>query len=520
MDKPEITESDQSRLKMRDNKPIRYYMSTFVLVCILVALQMAVLIASALALSRQITWIDIVCRALSIVAVIVIINRKVSTAYKLCWCVPILIFPVLGGLAYLISRGRQGHRRLLRNINRLKDEISANLPDDDRTDDEGIPYPRLANYLGNYGFRCYKDTEVSYFNNGESMYAAMLEDLSSAKESIFMEFFIIHEGSMWDSILDILRKKAAAGVDVRVIYDGMGSIKCLPHGYAKKLRAMGIRTQVFHPFIPVISTVQNNRDHRKIVLIDRKIGYTGGINISDEYINRFDRCGNWKDSGIRLCGAAVRGLLQIFLETWYQNAPLDGTLRQMLEPMPTDAGENCFVIPYSDAPVSEQNIGKNVYTETITHAKEYLYIVTPYLIPGNDILGAVCQSARSGVDVRIMTPRIGDKAIIHAITRSYYSELIAAGVKVYEYQPGFVHSKLMVTDDALSTVGTMNLDYRSLYLHFECGCVVCHPETALAIKNDFLTTLQSCIEITEERAKRPAVVRLLLSLLRVFEPLL
>lgn len=518
------TDPDQKKQMNRNPKPVRYYMTTVVIVSLLTLLQLVILFATFYLLSRKIFWLSIFCRVISILAVISVVNRKVSPSYQLAWCVPILLFPICGGLAYVISRGRQSHLKLLRKMDAVKTEIDKQCPqiplfpvDENNTD------RRLTMYLASEGYRAYENSAVNYFDCGEAMYEAMIQAMSSAKKTIFMEFFIIRTGKMWDSIHEILLKKVSEGVEVRVIYDGMGSIKTLPRGYREKLISEGINAAIFRPFVPVVSTVQNNRDHRKIVLIDGEIGFTGGINISDEYVNWFDRCGKWKDSGIMLRGDAVLELTKMFLHTWDTECGLEkeSALSDYLHRPSAPEKSSGIMIPYGDLPISEKNICKNVYLEIINHAKRYLYIMTPYFIPGEELLNALKLSAKSGVDVRLLTPRVGDKAIIHAVTRSYYQDVIRAGVRVYEYQPGFVHSKVFVADDRVSSVGTTNLDYRSLYLHFECGAVIYDRENAETVREDFLHTLTECIEINLKNLPVNSLIQsLVLRLIRVFEPLL
>lgn len=502
---------------MRNRKPIRYYLTTYALVSVLVILQILFFVVLAYSLSWKYYWIDLTLRLISVITVIAVINRPVGSAYKLSWCVPILLFPVCGGVAYLVAQGRILHNRTKTTEQKVKNAIAAQLPAVPE-DDSVTKAPAL--YLRGKGFSAYRDTAVRYFGSGEEMYASMLDSLKAAKKFIFMEFFIVCLGEMWDSIHEILLEKVKEGVEVRILYDGMGSVKTLPRHYDRKLREEGIRAEVFRPYVPLISTVQNNRDHRKIVVIDGEIGYTGGINLSDEYINRIERFGKWKDSGILIKGNAVISLTRFFLELWDTETKTETDLARFLS-VPQAMPGSAAVIPYCDSPLDDANISKNVYLDIIHGAKRYLYITTPYLIPGNDILDAICHAAQSGVSVAIITPHIADKPLIHAITRSYYSMLIESGVKICEYLPGFVHSKMMIADDEITAVGTVNLDYRSLYLHFECGSVILDRAITEDIKNDFLSTLPLCREIgfADSRTRSP-FMRIILGLLRVFEPLL
>lgn len=335
-----------------------------------------------------------------------------------------------------------------------------------------------------------------------------------------MEYFIIQEGKMWNTILDILKEKAAQGVDIRVIYDDMGCIMTLPNGYNKKLESYGIKCSVFNPFVPILSSKFNTRDHRKICVIDGNVGFTGGINLADEYINAYEKHGHWKDTSVMLKGEGVFALTAMFLSMWDY---LHGEKEDYSKYYPTewDTSAPGYVQPFTDNPLDDEAVGETVYLNLINKAKHYVYITTPYLILDSEMITALSIAAKSGVDVRIITPHIADKWYVHAVSRAHYEILTEAGVKIYEYTPGFIHAKTFVVDDDYAVVGTINLDYRSLYLHFECAAWMYQTDSVAAVKEDFFKTQQLSQEITLEECRKVSFARKLgRSVLRVFAPLM
>ena len=352
----------------------------------------------------------------------------------------------------------------------------------------------------------------------------MLEELEKAEHFIFMEYFIIQEGVMWNAIHDVLRRKAAQGVEIRLLFDDVGSLLTLPNDYDKLLESEGIACRVFNPFVQMLSPRLNNRDHRKILVIDGHTGFTGGINLADEYINAYPKHGHWKDTAVMLKGEAVANLTTMFLIMWGFVNKSDEVFDPYMphayhpDPFPEAAG---FVQPFSDSPLDGEPIAENVYRALIERAERYVYITTPYLILDNEITTALCTAARQGIDVRIITPHVPDKWYVHAVTRANYPTLIKAGVKIYEYTPGFIHAKMFVSDDDYAVVGTINLDYRSLYLHFECGAWMYKTSCIPDIRDDILKTQEVCQQVTpEDYAHVPFIKRLGHGLLRVFAPLM
>lgn len=351
------------------------------------------------------------------------------------------------------------------------------------------------------------------------MLEALLPELERAEKYIFIETFILEEGIMWDSILEVLKRKAAQGVLVRVLYDDMGCFLTLPPDYAQKLAQYGIEAAVFNPFQPFLTVKQNNRDHRKITVIDGKVAFTGGINLADEYINAVEKYGHWRDSAIYLRGDAAWSFALIFLQMWQLVTKQREDIDQY-RPATDFTTHDGFVQPYADSPTDDDNVGEHVYLQIINNAKRYLYINTPYLIVDDSMISALCLAAKSGVDVRILTPHRWDKRIVHFTTRSYYRELLRSGVKIYEYTIGFNHAKTFVSDDAVATVGTTNLDFRSLYHHFECGTVLYGSRAVMEVKEDFLNTLPICHEITQQELRSNVFVRMAQDVLRLFAPLM
>lgn len=460
-----------------------------------IALQVIWLFCSLHALGDYSHAVNILLTVLSFFAVIYIINGRSNPAVKLAWIVPILAFPILGGVLFLISGGKGPKRKIARAVAAQHSRCLQALPDPSAILDgmADLNLKGQSRYLARQDFPVYTNTQAQYYPIGEDGYAALLEELEKAEKFIFMEYFIIHPGKMWDSILEILIRKAAQGVDVRVMYDDIGSVSTLPLHYYKKLEAAGIQAVAFNPFIPILSTIMNNRDHRKIAVIDGNTAFTGGVNLSDEYINEIVRFGHWKDNMVKLTGAGVWGMTLLFLEQWDSVRNTEDHLNDYRPTLsvPSDG----YVQPYGDTPLDDEYLGENVYLNLINGAKRYVYIMTPYLIVDNEMKTALCLAAKRGVDVRIITPGVPDKKIVWDLTRSYYPELLAAGVRICEYTPGFLHSKLCVCDDEAAVVGTINLDYRSLYLHFENACLFIHNAVVAQAKADFIDTQAKSTQI-------------------------
>jgi cardiolipin synthase len=384
-------------------------------------------------------------------------------------------------------------------------------------------YLPQAQYLQNYaGFPVYTHTRAEYFADGRDFFRRILEEMEKAERYIFMEFFILRQGVMLDPILSVMEKKARAGLDVRIIYDDLGCFMSLPPNFARLLEQRGIKCLVFNPFRPIFSSLQNNRDHRKIISIDGKAAFTGGMNLADEYINAVERFGHWKDAAIMLSGEAAWSLTLIFLQMWNMEQKESDVYERFYpwrdKPCPVES--DGFVQPYADSPIDDENVGEHVYIQIINSARKYVYINTPYLVVDDNLLSALTLAAKSGVDVRIITPHRWDKWMVAICSRSYYRQLVSAGVKVYEYTSGFNHSKTFVSDDKVATVGTTNLDFRSLYLHFECGVLLYNSVSIQAVKEDFLKTVPISREITLADCARNVFQKIIPDVLRIFAPLM
>jgi cardiolipin synthase len=394
------------------------------------------------------------------------------------------------------------------------------LPELEKKHEDCLPQVR---YLQEYtGFPVYTRTMTEYYPSGEAFFRQLMPELEKAESYIFFEFFILRRGKMLDPIIDLLERKVRQGLDVRFIYDDLGCFMSLPSDFKQSLEKKGIQCIIFNPFKPIVTSMQNNRDHRKIISIDGKTAFTGGINLADEYINAVERFGHWKDTAIKLEGEAAWGLTLIFLQMWNIEKKQNEDYASFYpwKTKPCDVPSDGYVLPYADSPIDEENVGEHVYIQIINNAKEYVYINTPYLVVDDNLLSALTLAAKSGVDVRIITPHRWDKKVVQICSQSYYRQLILAGVKVYEYSNGFNHSKTFVSDDKVATVGTTNLDFRSLYLHFECGVWLYKNQAVLAVKEDFLNTIPLSHQITLKDCVRNAFQRVIQDLLRLFAPLM
>ena len=463
---------------------------------------------------------------LSIIIVFIIINNKSNPSYKIAWIVPVMIFPIFGGLFYLLYGGnklstREKLKMVIQNI-----EMTNSLKQDDeiikKIGDKSIYAKNQSEYILNYA-KCpvYNNTETTYFKIGEEKFEALLRELKKAEKFIFLEYFIIQEGKMFNSILEILEEKAKQGVDIRLIYDDVGCIVTLPHNYKNTLEAKGIKCRVFNPIKPFFTRRLNNRDHRKIVVIDGDVGFTGGINLADEYINEYEKHGYWKDAGIMLKGDAVWNLTVMFLSMWDY---IDNKEEDYIKFKPSKNkyyNSKGYVQPFDDSPLINEPIGETVYLNLINKAKDYIYINTPYLIIDNEMATALKIAAKSGVDIKIVTPYIPDKKFVHAVTKSYYESFIKDGIEIYEFTPGFMHAKTFVVDAEYGVVGSINLDFRSLYLHYECGVWLYKTDSIKSMKDDYLETLKRCHKVTMEECKNTSSIRKVLRLIiRMFAPLL
>ncbi|SFB25604.1 cardiolipin synthase [Clostridium frigidicarnis] len=503
-------------------------LSRMVVVGFLICIQLVFLITAIWKLSETFVYLYVLLIIISVAVVIYIISRTDNPSYKLAWTIPVLLLPVFGGLFYLLFGGKRISKTLKKQIARVSYYTEPLLQQDksiiDELEKKDKSIANQSKYIAKFStYPIHKNTETEYLSPGEVFFYKLKKELKKARHYIFMEYFIMQEGLMWNSILDILEDKVKEGIDVRIIYDDVGCLRTLPNKYYKILESKGIQCIVFNKFVPFLSLIMNNRDHRKITVIDGHTAFTGGINLADEYINEIERFGHWKDASIMIKGEAVWNLTMMFLQAWDFNKGIRENYekyRPHIHSTEKFHGDG-YVQPYGDSPLDNEMVGESVYLNIINRAKNYVYITTPYLIVDNELITALILAAKSGVDVRIITPHIEDKWYAHIVTRAYYYQLIEAGVKIYEYIPGFMHSKTFVADDEVGVVGTINMDYRSLYLHFECGVWLYKTKSVFEIKEDFSKTLELSQNITLEECKNVKWSnRFIRSILRVFAPLM
>lgn len=497
------------------------------IILLFILIQLAAMIIGIYALTDYWTYLYGVFILIGIIAVIYIINEEGNPAFKMTWILCIMALPLFGTFFYIYVKTQFGTRYIGKRLKILRTEsepyMRQNMEIIAAMKESKLANKNLSYYLGKHlGFPTYGNTKLEFYPLGEDKFKALVRELKKARRFIFMEYFIVEEGYMWDKIRGILEEKVSEGVEVRFMYDGMCSITMLPYDYPKYLRRRGIHCKMFNPIRPVLSTLQNNRDHRKICVIDGKVGFTGGINLGDEYINRKERFGHWKDTAVMLEGDAVRSLTVMFLNMWYVDRRTTGEYEKYLLPVRKTFDKSLgYVLPYGDSPYDNENVGEEVYFHILNHAKEYVHIMTPYLILDNEMLTTLTRVAKSGIEVIIIMPYIPDKPYAFAVAKTYYKELIEAGVQIYEYTPGFVHAKIFVSDDDTATVGTINLDFRSLYLHFEDGVFIYNNTVVADIEKDFQETLKKCRLVTlQDVHDRSLATKIEGQILRLFAPLM
>ena len=432
--------------------------------------------------------------------VLYLLNSSMDPTAKITWLVVVMLLPVFGALLFLYTQKNIGHRALRDHYAQLNKETEKSLTQNPETEkalrqsDPGAA--ALARYVGRSGcYPVYDHTSVTYFPLGEDKFKEMLIQLEKAEKFIFLEYFIVNEGEMWGKILEILAQKAKEGVDVRMLYDGTCELSTLPHDYPKRLQKLGIKCKMFAPIKPFVSTHYNYRDHRKILVIDGKVAFNGGINLADEYINTYEKYGHWKDTAVMVEGEAARSFTRMFLHMWFLDEKEKDFDRFLNVPVTPQTAKG-FVMPYGDCPLDKDKVGEQVYMDMLNRAQNYIYIMTPYLILDGELENTLKYAAERGVDVRIILPGIPDKYIPFALALTHYKSLLESGVKIYEYTPGFVHAKVFVCDDREAVVGTINLDYRSLYHHFECATYMWGTDCIPQILNDFILTQEKCREMT------------------------
>lgn len=499
-------------------------------VVILLLAQVLWWLALILWLSRISPWLQTALWIFSAIVALTIIRTEPKPEVKLAWVAFILLAPIMGGLLYFLVGGGHAvisplHRRLLKSEELYSTHLKQKPATLEKLSRQHPHESTNALYLINTeNSPVYENTPTRYFPMGEDAWPKMLEDLERAQHFIFLEYFIVEEGEMWDSILEILERKAAAGVEVRMLYDDFGTLGLVPRNFFKQMRGKGIQCYCFNRFIPVLSVMMNNRDHRKILSIDGRVAYTGGINLADEYVNRIVKHGRWKDTAIRLEGAAVWSFTLMFLQTWQAVSKRSEDVERYKVVSADTASARTkttgYVQPYYGTPLNNEFEGEGVYLNLINAAKEKLYICTPYLIVDAEMIGALRRAAQRGVRVCIVTPSIPDHKIVHLLTRSYYRPLLDAGVEIWEYTPGFIHAKLCLCDDTMATVGSVNFDYRSLMHHFECGTVLYGTDSVKDISSDIEETLSQSTRIRREDTRHGFVMSCFISVLQLVSPLM
>lgn len=505
-------------------KEINYIPVRYILAIGITVLEVLAILGIMVALCYYVPYFYLACWVTEIFCVIHIIASDDNPDYKIPWLLFVLIIPIAGFMLYLIFYSRKLQKKFVKRLNTLKgytyeaDEgLMAELEEENPV--AAAQARMLCNIAETYLFT---NTGQDYFPLGEDMFKRLLIDLDLAEKFIYMEYFIIEEGTFWNAILDILKKKASEGVEIKVLYDDIGCMMTLPGNYHKILKSYGIEATPFSRLKGNADSEFNNRSHRKITVIDGKVGYTGGVNIADEYINEIVKFGHWKDTAIRLEGEAVYELTKLFLVDFGINVKKMPVLRKDLFPKQTVTNESGYLIPFGDGPrpIFEHRVGKSVIQNMLSGAIKYVWVTSPYLIIDNDLCTDFENAALRGVDVRIIVPHIPDKKLIFAMTRSFYHRLMKAGVKLYEYEPGFIHAKSYLVDDVYAMIGTINLDYRSLVHHFENGVWMYKCEAVKALKADMVNNLEKSIEVTPNMLKTNMVQRLINSVVRIFAPMM
>ena len=505
----------------------RFFSNSFgriLIILLAVLVQLAFHLAVIRWLRDKYEWIETILHVLGAFITLGILKNSRHLSSDILWILLINALPIAGTILYLflganlfvsstykkIKESESDSRRYYRQDERIMQTLKKEAPEN---------YGQFE-YISRFaGYPVYKNTGFDYYSWGQEGYEVMLEELRKAQKFIFLEYFIIEKGTMWNQILEILEDKVKHGVEVRVIYDDLGSFFVLPSDYADQLEAKGIRCIPFNRISPILNIIINHRDHRKIMVIDGKVAFSGGINLADEYINVREKYGKWKDNIIRITGEAVWSYTVMFLTHWNALRKTERTFLSYRN-QPKRGKNDGFIAPYGETPLDNEICAQNIYMNILNEADSYCYICTPYLIIDTELINALILTAKKGVDVRIVTPGIPDKKIVFQVTRSFYSQLMEGGVKIYEYDPGFVHAKVMVSDDCSATVGTVNFDYRSLYLHFENGTYLYRSEKIAEIRDDLLSMMEDGHEVTPEECRHGLLRELFWAVLRTVAPLM
>lgn len=500
---------------------VRNSIPRIIFVALAVLLQVAWLLMLVLRFNTYSNWIAAASTIIALVVVVRLYSKHTSPAFKLPWIMLIMALPVMGLALYLMvevfSDLGSFRKRMAALVQQRQQRIPQNPEIPGKLDPDCAGYSRYLQQIG--GAPVYENTAVTYYPEAVQAFEAMKRELEKAESFIFMEYFIVEDGSSFREILEILERKVKAGVEVRLMYDDLGSVGYVNLRFAKSLVDRGIRCQVFNPALPVVNLFMNHRDHRKITVIDGKVGFSGGYNLADEYFDRRRPYGKWKDTGVRLEGEAVRSLTAFFLEMWAASSGRPENFDTYLN-ISHSVPSTGFVQPFADDPQSRERLAENTYLHLIYNARDSLYIITPYLIITDEMVNALGLAARRGVDVRIITPGIPDKKTVYQVTRSYYGGLAEQGVRIFEYSPGFCHAKQCVCDGRYATIGTSNLDYRSFYHHFENDILLMDCDAVKQIEADFVQLFPQCREVTREYCSGKKHMLLFQCLLRLIAPLM
>lgn len=513
-------------LKKKKKGLLRIVFSRFGITALLLVIQLIILATLFFWFDEDLEYFALASTTFTLLIMLHLFMLDMESSAKLTWMFLLTLVPLPAAIMLLFTEKDSGHSRMSRRLQRLIRDSKGSIAQEESVLREQDVVESSADSLCRYlnlsnTFPIYNASQVTFFPLGEYKFKAMLEELKKAEKFIFLEYFIIDEGLMWGSILKILADKAAQGVEVRVMYDGMCEISTLTSDYPKRLEKLGIKCKSFSPLTPFISTQYNYRDHRKILVIDGKVAFNGGVNLADEYINEIVRFGHWKDTALMIKGKAVDSYTHMFLQMWHLTElkkDLDWSAYFGL----ADAQENDgYIIPYCDSPLDKFKVGETVYMDILNRAKSYVHIMTPYLILDNELEMSITYAAQRGVDVKLILPGIPDKKMPYALAKTHYKHLLDCGVKIYEYTPGFVHAKVFVSDDEKAVVGTINLDYRSLYHHFECATYMLKTGCIPQIEEDFEDTLEKCSEVTYETIKKTRLsYKIRGGIMKIFAPLM
>ena len=499
------SEKGLSLLKKSKKSLMRVVFSRAGILATLLLIQIGFLITLGLRFSEYLPHLFGSAVVISFSMALVMINSKMDPSSIIMWLIIMILMPVFGVLLFWYTRSELGHRALKERLNHILCQTHTMIHQEEsvleQLSSESQETASLVRYLSKCGsFPVYDQTEVQYFKSGEEKFEVLLQELKKAEKFIFMEYFIVDEGLMWGKILEVLASKAKQGVEVKVMIDGTCEFTTLPHNYPDLLKKLGIECRMFAPVTPLVSTHYNYRDHRKIVVIDNQVAFTGGINLADEYINQINKYGHWKDTAVLLRGKAVESFSLMFLQMWMIEKSIDFT--PYLSHQKVSKQSSGYVIPYADNPLDNEKIGQKVYMDILNRSVRYVHIMSPYLILDHEMENALKFAAQRGVDVSLILPGIPDKKTPYALAKTHYASLLDAGVKIYEYTPGFVHAKVFVSDDIKAVVGTINLDYRSLVHHFECAAYLYETPCIQAIEQDFQNTLKQCTQVNEETIRQ------------------